>query len=99
MRCQNFAKISSHCPFTDRCSCVSRYVELNSPRGKIFSEIISDLSLMSPVDNTIDTRINISPKVDTNASEVFCEVLPYGASSNAVLSDIDEYLSIVLRSQ
>jgi len=50
---------------------MSLYVELNCLWGKIFSEIISDLSLTSPVDNTIDIRIKTSPAVATIASEVF----------------------------
>jgi len=47
-----------------------RYVELNSPRRKIFYEIISDLSLTNPVDNTVDIRINASSAVDTIVSGV-----------------------------
>jgi len=51
---------------------MSRYVELSSSRGKIFfSEIISDLSLTSPVYNTVDIRIDASPAVDNTASEFF----------------------------
>jgi len=50
---------------------MSRYVELNKTRGKIFSEIIYDLSLTSPVDNTVDIRINASPTEDTITNENF----------------------------
>jgi hypothetical protein len=46
-------------------------VELNSPRGKKNYEIISDLSLSSPVDNTVDIRINASPAVDIIVNRVF----------------------------
>jgi hypothetical protein len=49
---------------------MSPYVELNKTQGKIFSEIISELSLTSPVDNTEDIRINASPAVDNIVSGV-----------------------------
>jgi hypothetical protein len=49
---------------------MARYVELKSPQGKIFSEVISDLSLTSPVDNTVDNMIDASPALYTTGSEV-----------------------------
>jgi hypothetical protein len=63
---------------------MSRYIEFNCRRGKLLSEIISDINFTSTVDNTVDNtvdstvdntvdvRISTSPAVDTNASEDFC---------------------------
>jgi len=73
MSCQKMSLKSLHIHWsvTNRCRCMSRYVELNSPRGKRFSEIFYALRLNSPVDNTVHIRINASPAVDIITSEVF----------------------------
>jgi hypothetical protein len=39
-------------------------------KGKLFSEIISDISLTTTVDSTVDVRINASPAVDTIAGKM-----------------------------
>jgi len=47
---------------------------------------------MRTVDSTVDVRVPASPAVDNISRKVFCDQLPYRASSDAVFSDINEYL-------
>jgi hypothetical protein len=50
---------------------MSGYSELNCRREKLLSGIITDISLMSTVDSTIDFGLNTSPAMDSIASKIF----------------------------
>jgi hypothetical protein len=66
---------------SDRCS---RYVALyrvKFSKGKLISEIISELRLTSREDSTVDVRINASPTMDTIARKIYY----YGISSGKLV--------------
>jgi hypothetical protein len=56
---------------SDRCSCYVALYRIKFSKGKLNSEIISELRLTSTEDSTVDGRINESLAVDTIARKHF----------------------------
>jgi hypothetical protein len=56
---------------SDRCSCYVALYRIKFSKGKLISEIISELRLTSTEDSTVDVRINASPAMDTIERKIF----------------------------
>jgi hypothetical protein len=61
---------------SERCSSYVALYRIKFSKGKLISEIITELRLSSTEESTADVRINASPAVDTIARKVFCGKLP-----------------------